>query len=192
MEDGKEKAKTLEFRQKLLDGIEDLLLRVEKTSCEAIEKVLYERMDTYFAQESRLEELEQMLAQIRREIDGTQNLSQLKRISARLNFIEDHLEDIDSVLYDRPMRLSKHRFRLFDFFKQWQENASRLVNAEFTNLIDAYREFGLDDGSSLKLVKKTFRKMIKQLHPDQNNGDRSHEPRMRRLLAAYEFIVKNR
>jgi hypothetical protein len=29
---------------------------------------------------------------------------------------------------------------------------------------------------------------VKECHPDMNGGDRSHEPRLRKLMAAYQLI----
>ena len=53
---------------------------------------------------------------------------------------------------------------------------------------EAFRELGLESGTSLKSVKAAFRKLVKELHPDKRGGDRSTEPRLRRLVAAYQFL----
>jgi hypothetical protein len=47
---------------------------------------------------------------------------------------------------------------------------------------------GVEFGSSLADVTASFRHKAKQLHPDSNNGDRSAEPELRRMLEAYQFL----
>jgi DnaJ-domain-containing protein 1 len=185
-------SKTANFQRKLRERAENLKERTEKTSIHALEHVLQDRMDTYFSQESRLEEIESVLAQIREEIEETQDLNRLRRISDRLNFLEDHLEEVDSVLYDRPMRLVRSRFNPFDFFRQWQAGTGSSSGGEIQSEAEAYRELGLEAHCNPREIKRTFRKLIKRLHPDQNHGDRTHEPRMRRLVAAYEFLIRRR
>lgn len=191
MDAGTNQSKTLEFQRKLRERATDLQRRAEKTSIFALETVLQVRMDTYFTQEGRLEEIQVVLAQIGDEIDGVGDLPGLRRLSDRLAFLEDHLEEIDSILYDRPMRPSRRRFNPFDFFRQSQAGTPA-PGGEIRSAGEAYRELGLREDSGVREIKRTFRKMIKELHPDQNNGDRKHEPRMRRLVAAYEFLIRQR
>jgi curved DNA-binding protein CbpA len=40
-------------------------------------------------------------------------------------------------------------------------------------------------------VTAAFRRLAKQLHPDARGGDRSQEPQLRKLVAAYQFIKDN-
>jgi DnaJ domain len=56
------------------------------------------------------------------------------------------------------------------------------------NAMDAYAAMGMEFGSSLAEVTASFRHKAKQLHPDSNNGDRSAEPELRRMLEAYQFL----
>ncbi|MDH5640696.1 MAG: J domain-containing protein, partial [Nitrospira sp.] len=63
------------------------------------------------------------------------------------------------------------------------ENPSSINNA-----VDAYAVMGVEFGSSLADVTAAFRVKAKQLHPDANNGDRSSEPELRRMLEAYQFL----
>jgi DnaJ-domain-containing protein 1 len=185
------RSEAMELRKKLRDRVEELNHRVEKCSIDALERVFYERMDTYFAQEERLEEMAQLLIHIFDEVDQAQDLNQLRRIADRLTYLEDHYEQIDSVMHDRPARPRQNRFNFFKFFRQWQANTAGVKN-EINNEAEAYREFGLENNSSMKDVKVAFRHRIKQLHPDRHNGDRSTEPQLRKLVAAYEFLKKQR
>jgi DnaJ-domain-containing protein 1 len=181
--------KAMELRKKLRDRLGDLQSRVEKSSSEAFEQVFHERMDTYFAQQERLEEMELLLAQLIGEIDQACVLDDLKKLSARLNFLEEHFEEIDSQLYNRPMR-RRNRFNLFDFLRQWETNNSPDARPEIGSEAEAYRELGMEPGSSMRSITAAFRRLVKELHPDRRGGDRSTEPKLRRLVAAYELIKK--
>ncbi|MBI3595670.1 MAG: DnaJ domain-containing protein [Nitrospirae bacterium] len=181
--------KAMELRKKLRDRVGDLQNRVGKSSAEAFEQVFHERMDTYFAQQERLEEMEQLLAQIIGEIDQARVLDDLKKLSGRLNFLEEHFEEIDSQLYNRPMR-RRSRFNLFDFLRQWESNATPEARPEFSSEAEAYQELGMEPGATMRSITAAFRRLVKELHPDRRGGDRSTEPKLRRLVAAYEFIKR--
>ena len=182
--------KALELRKKLRGRVDELRKRVEKSASEAFERVYHERMDTYFAQQDRLEEMELLLLQIPEEITRTQDLDGLKRLSNRLNFLEDHFDEIDSEMYNRPARPRYGRFNLFDFLRQWTGQSSNGCSDEIMSEDEAFRELEVEPGSSLKTVKAAFRRLIKELHPDVRGGDRSTEPKLRKLVAAYESIKK--
>ena len=182
--------KALELRKKLRGRVDELRKRVEKSASEAFERVYHERMDTYFAQQDRLEEMELLLLQIPEEITRTQDLDGLKRLSNRLNFLEDHFDEIDSKMYNRPARPRYGRFNLFSFLRQWTGQFSNGSSDEIMSEDEAFRELEVEPGSSLKTVKAAFRRLIKELHPDVRGGDRSTEPKLRKLVAAYESIKK--
>jgi len=181
--------KAMELRKKLRDRVGDLQTRVEKSSSEAFEQVFHERMDTYFAQQERLEEMEQLLDQILHEIDQSRLLDDLKKLSGRLNFLEEHFEEIDSQLYNRPMR-RRNRFNLFDFLRQWESHSTPESRPEFSSEAEAYQELGMEPGATMRSITAAFRRLVKELHPDRRGGDRSTEPKLRRLVAAYEFIKR--
>lgn len=183
-------AKAMELRKKLRDRLGDLQNRVVKSSEEAFEQVFHERMDTYFAQEERLDEMALLLSQMTGEIDQTADLDELKKLAGRLNFLEDHFEEIDSQLYNRPMRRRNGRFNLFEFLRQWESGQTPGTRNEINNEAEAYQELGMDPGSSMKSITAAFRRLVKELHPDRHGGDRSTEPKLRKLVAAYEFIKK--
>ena len=183
-------AKAMELRKKLRDRLGNLQNRVEKSSTEAFEHVFHERMDTYFAQEERLDEMVVLLSQMTGEIDQTVDMDDLKRLAERLNFLEDHFEEIDSQLYNRPMRRRKGQFNLFEFLRQWESGQTPGIRNEINSETEAYRELGLDPGSSMKSITAAFRRLVKELHPDRHGGDRSTEPKLRKLVAAYDFIKR--
>ena len=183
-------AKAMDLRKKLRDRLNNLQNRVEKSSSEAFEHVFHERMDTYFAQQDRLEEMEELLLQITGELDQAADLDGLKKLAGRLDFLEDHFEEIDSQLYNRPMRRRAGRFNLFEFLRQWESGQAPGTRNEIGSEAEAYQELGMEPGSNLKSITAAFRRLVKELHPDRRGGDRSAEPKLRRLVAAYEFIKK--
>jgi len=184
------RARAMELRKKLQNRLCDLQNRVEKSASEAFERVFHERMDTYFAQEDRLDEMTVLLSQMTGELDQADDLEELKKLAGRLNFLEEHFEEIDSQLYDRPMRRLKGRFNLFEFLRQWETGQTPGIRNEINSEAEAYRELGVEPGAGLKSVTAVFRRLVKELHPDRRGGDRSAEPKFRKLVAAYEFIKK--
>jgi hypothetical protein len=78
---------------------------------------------------------------------------------------------------------------LSDFLKAAGGSADPAAPApEVNNATDAYEILGLEFGSPLTEVTTAFRHRAKELHPDARNGDRSSEPELRRIIAAYQFL----
>lgn len=53
---------------------------------------------------------------------------------------------------------------------------------------DPYQELGVKRGASDAEIQKAFRKLAKELHPDQNQGNAAAEERFKRVTAAYDFL----
>jgi DnaJ-class molecular chaperone len=53
---------------------------------------------------------------------------------------------------------------------------------------DPYQELGVARGASADDVRKAFRKLAKQFHPDQHPGDKASEERFKRITAAFDVI----
>ena len=53
---------------------------------------------------------------------------------------------------------------------------------------DPYQELGVARGASADEIRKSFRKLAKQLHPDQNPGDAKAEERFKRVSAAFDIL----
>ena len=53
---------------------------------------------------------------------------------------------------------------------------------------DPYKELGVARGASQDEVKKAFRKLAKDLHPDKNPGDKAAEDRFKRITAAFDIL----
>jgi len=53
---------------------------------------------------------------------------------------------------------------------------------------DPYQELGVSRGASADEIRKAFRKLAKQHHPDTNPGDKAAEERFKRVSAAFDII----
>jgi DnaJ-class molecular chaperone len=53
---------------------------------------------------------------------------------------------------------------------------------------DPYQELGVSRAASADEIRRAFRKLAKQLHPDQNPGDKAAEERFKRVSAAFDVI----
>jgi DnaJ-domain-containing protein 1 len=123
------------------------------------------------------------------DFDALDSLDALKRFEARFVILEDRCEEVDAALRQRPMR-RRQRINLSDFFRQSQGGNGRAEASqpEISSLTEAYAVLGVEPETRPALITAVFRKLVKELHPDANGGDRSHEPRLRKLMAAYQLI----
>ena len=53
---------------------------------------------------------------------------------------------------------------------------------------DPYKDLGVARGASQDEIKKAFRKLAKDLHPDKNPGDKAAEDRFKRVTAAFDLL----
>jgi DnaJ-class molecular chaperone len=53
---------------------------------------------------------------------------------------------------------------------------------------DPYQELGVSRSASADEIRKSFRKLAKQLHPDKNPGDKAAEERFKRVSAAFDLL----
>ena len=53
---------------------------------------------------------------------------------------------------------------------------------------DPYQELGVSRSASADEIRKSFRKLAKQLHPDQNPGDKAAEERFKRVSGAFDLL----
>ena len=130
------------------------------------------------------------LVQIEEELGEIRELSGAMRLESRLEFVEDRWDDFDSEIRERPRRRRK-KISLADMLKAAGGGGGDLSQRDqggINNAMDAYAAMGMEFGSSLADVTAAFRHKAKQLHPDSNNGDRSAEPELRRMLEAYQFL----
>jgi hypothetical protein len=169
--------------------IGSLRSKTEDSMDVAVDTMMEERVDSFFRVEQGLEEIVKSLSQIEDELDQVRDLSGAMRLESRLDFIEDRWDDLDSEIRERPRRRRK-KVSLADMLKAAGGGGGALSDNPngVNNAVDAYAIMGVEFGCSLADVTAAFRIKAKQLHPDANNGDRSSEPELRRMLEAYQFL----
>lgn len=181
-------AKFLKFRTGMQKRIGSLRAKTEESMDMAVETMMEERVDGFFQVEHGLEEVIKSLIEIEEELEVIRDLSGAMRLESRLEFVEDRWDEFDSEIRERPRRRRK-RVSLADMLKAASGAGSLSENPTgVNNAVDAYAIMGVEFGSSLAEVTASFRVKAKQLHPDANNGDRSSEPELRRMLEAYQFL----
>lgn len=52
----------------------------------------------------------------------------------------------------------------------------------------ALRQLNLEDDATKQDIKARFKELVKRLHPDHNNGDRSSEDKLREVIQAYNYL----
>ena len=53
---------------------------------------------------------------------------------------------------------------------------------------DPYKELGVARGASQDEIKKAFRKLAKEFHPDKNPGNKEADERFKRVTAAFDIV----
>ena len=182
-------AKYMKFRNGMNKRIGSLRSKTEDSMEVAVDTMMEERVDSYFRIEQGLDEIIKSLLQIEEELEQICDLSGAMRLESRLEFVEDRWDDLDSEIRERPRR-RRRRISLADMLKAAGGGGGDLSQSSggVNNAVDAYAIMGVEFGSSLAEVTAAFRHKAKRLHPDANQGDRSSEPELRRMLDAYQFL----
>lgn len=181
--------KYIKFRNGMQERIGSLRSKTEDSMEVAVDTMMEARVDSFFRVEQGLEEIVKSLSQIEDELGEVRDLNGAMRLESRLEFVEDRWDDLDSEIRERPRRRRK-KISLADMLKAASGGGGALSENPngVNNAVDAYAIMGVEFGSALSDVTAAFRVKAKQLHPDANNGDRSCEPELRRMLEAYQFL----
>jgi DnaJ domain len=183
----------IKARRDMQKRIAEIQARTLENLDYAFDKLIQQQPDLYFTMEEGLEEVRQTVTLVGEELDSAKGLAELERLDRRIEFIEERFEDLESELFARPRRRSKRRPSLFDFFKAASGGGDGSAGSgdplgDVRTAAEAYEILGLDSGCSPTAVTRAFRQKAKELHPDSRDGDRSGEPKLRKLIAAYQYL----
>ena len=56
---------------------------------------------------------------------------------------------------------------------------------------DLYKVLGVDKKATPEEIKKAYRKLARQYHPDRNPGDEAAEVKFKEVQAAYDVLVNH-
>jgi len=179
----------MRFRNGMQRRIASLRAKTDDSLEVAVDTMMEDRVDSFFRVEQGLEEIVKSLLLIEEELEQIRDLSGAMRLESRLEFVEERWDDFDSEIRERP-RQRRRKINLADMLKAASGESGDLSqgSGSVNNAVDAYAIMGVEFGSSLADITTAFRQKAKQLHPDANNGDRSSEPELRRMLEAYQFL----
>jgi len=179
----------MRFRNGMQRRIASLRAKTDDSLEVAVDTMMEDRVDSFFRVEQGLEEIVKSLLLIEEELEQIRDLSGAMRLESRLEFVEERWDDFDSEIRERP-RQRRRKINLADMLKAASGGSGDLSqgSGSVNNAVDAYAIMGVEFGSSLADITTAFRQKAKQLHPDANNGDRSSEPELRRMLEAYQFL----
>jgi hypothetical protein len=177
------------YRIGMLRRIADLKAKSEDSLDIAMDTMMQDRVDSYFRIEQGFTEIDHSLATIEAELSLVGDLSSAQRLEARLEFVEDRYDELDSEVRERPRR-RRRKINLTDFFKAAGGGGGTMPGqpGEVNTAGEAYDALGLEFGSSMSAVTKAFREKAKKFHPDARKGDRSSEPQLRRILESYQLL----
>lgn len=175
----------LEKKQSVRRGLHALLETVQVDLAFAFDQFYEARVYTYFALEEKLQGFEDLLHKIEDQINEVETWAELNRTAERLSYVEDRLDELESALYGRSRRRKRRGFS--DFFSRFTEKRDPL-DGEIASVTEAYQTLGLSEEADLSTVTTAFRRSAKECHPDTKGGDRSAEARLRRVVAAYQFL----
>ncbi len=188
--DQKQANKIQRHQESLKKRAAELRGRIEQGLEEGFEKLLLENMDAYFRLEEKCQEIDQVLSNLPVEIEETIDQAGFQRLGERLDYLEDLFDEVESEALNRARRRRRRRFNFADFFR-YSQGGPQVSPSEISSTAEAYQILGLEAGSSPSKITAAFRRLAKQLHPDARGGDRSQEPQLRKLVAAYQFIKDN-
>jgi DnaJ-class molecular chaperone len=62
------------------------------------------------------------------------------------------------------------------------------MNIDFDPTVDQYKVLGVDPKATSTEIKKAYRKLAKEFHPDSTGGDKKKETRFKEVSSAYEIL----
>ena len=63
-----------------------------------------------------------------------------------------------------------------------------LILSIFSGIYGPEKVLELDENATAEEVKMRYKARIKKFHPDANNGDRSYEEKLNKVIQAYNYL----
>lgn len=178
-------------RGELRRMIEDLMRKSQSGMDLAMDRMFALQPETYLRYEERFSELIRLFSCLQEELERAADWNALDRLQRRVFFLEDRFEDVDSVLRNRPKKI-RTRLPWDRMFRMAGANGGgrRGEPGNRLSVSEACRILGIEDGTTFPEIRKRFRRLMKELHPDVRMGDRSAEGQMRLVIDAYEVLKR--
>lgn len=165
---------------------------IRKSCTKRAESLLWqaELLKQKFEMPKELNELEARIKDLLNKASLKEELSDeiIQEISARLTEFEtlkigtDHTEQVKQLkeVFNKAIKLSQGE-------EVFEEDEQVEIGKE--NMYWAWERMGLEKNISEKDIKKAFRKLVKQYHPDINKSEDAKE-KMQKINEAYEFLAR--
>jgi DnaJ-domain-containing protein 1 len=158
----------------------------------ALERMFLIQPESYILFDERYSELLRLFGCLLKELDDVNSWGALLQIQRRAGFLEERFEDVDCVLWNRP-RKSRSRIAWSRFFGHAtgsgsDDGGSSFGPASGPSYSEACMTLGVEVTATLVEIRHRFRNLVKNLHPDVRDGDRSSEAEMRKVIEAYNVL----
>lgn len=94
------------------------------------------------------------------------------------------VHDVNGYKFNDPLNALHGKFGR-DAFAGRRTAAGRVL-AEAD--VRALKLLGLDADATLAVIKRAYKALVRQFHPDSNGGDRSHERKLQDVVQAYNHL----
>lgn len=179
-------------RAALRRRLEEMVSESRKGMEYALERMFLIQPESYILFDERYSELLRLFGCLLRELDDVNSWGALLQIQRRAGFLEERFEDVDCVLWNRP-RKSRSRISWSRFFGHatgsgGDDAGSSSGSGSGLTHSEACLVLGVEATATLLEIRHRFRNLVKSLHPDVRDGDRSSEAEMRKVIEAYNVL----